>query len=278
MKPAIVLGIDAAWGVREPSGVALARLDPEGWRCLVVAPSYQSFVDAAAERRMIDWSSRPKGGEADVDRLLEAAALLAGAKPDIVCLDMPVSRISIAGRRAADREISQAYGSRQCSAHSPTEARPGALGERLANRLSRHGYRLATGDDPVAASGVLLEVYPHPAIVELLGLERRLEYKVSKSCRFWPGASLAERRRRLLEGLQRLQSGLSEWLGPLPLELPTPKATGMLAELKRFEDALDAAVCCWVGTRYLAGGARAFGGDQDAIWCPVTPGSVQGVG
>jgi predicted RNase H-like nuclease len=271
VKPAVVLGIDAAWGAREPSGVALARLDPGGWRCLIVAPSYQSFVEAAIDGRTIDWSSRAEGGEADVNRLLEAASRVAGAKPDIVCLDMPVSRSPITGRRAADQQISQAYGSRQCGTHSPTATRPGTLGERLANGLYRHGYSLATRDAQPAFGGVLLEVYPHPAIVELLGLERRLEYKVSKSCRFWPRATLSERRRRILGSFQRLRGSLSEWLGPLPLELPTPEATGTLSELKRFEDALDAVVCCWVGTRYHANGARAFGSERDAIWCPLMP-------
>jgi hypothetical protein len=35
---ASVLGIDAAWTKKEPSGVALLEDFPGGWRCVVVAP------------------------------------------------------------------------------------------------------------------------------------------------------------------------------------------------------------------------------------------------
>ena len=38
-----VVGIDAAWTVTEPSGVALA-VDDNGWRLAAVAPSYDDFL------------------------------------------------------------------------------------------------------------------------------------------------------------------------------------------------------------------------------------------
>jgi predicted RNase H-like nuclease len=272
-SPAVVLGIDSAWGTREPSGVALVRRDLDGWHCLSVAPSYESFVAMTARGHEVDWSIRPTGGEANIDSLLEAAAIRAGQPPNVVCLDLPLSRDPIVARRAADQQISQAYGSRLCSAHSPTAGRPGPLGDRLHKSLARHGYRLITANDAHVDNGVLLEVYPHPAIVELLSLERRLEYKVSRSNKFWPRASVAERRRMLLDNLQRLHDGLFSRLGRLQLDLPSHEQVGTLSELKRYEDALDAIVCCWVGVRYLARSAKAFGGDRDAIWCPVAPGS-----
>lgn len=274
-SPAVVLGIDAAWGTREPSGVALVRRDIDGWHCLAVAPSYESFIALTTRGSEVDWSRPSTGGEANVDNLLEAAAIRAGQPPNVVCLDMPLSRGQIVTRRAADQQISQAYGARLCSAHSPTGARPGPLGDRLHKSLARHGYRLITANDDPVDNGALLEVYPHPAIVELLCLERRLEYKVSKSNRYWPRASVFERRRMLLDNFQRLDEGLSSWLGPLPLDLPSHEQVATLSELKRYEDALDAVVCCWVGIRYLARGARAFGGDRDTIWCPVASGRAR---
>jgi predicted RNase H-like nuclease len=41
------------------------------------------------------------------------------------------------------------------------------------------------------------------------------------------------------------------------------------AKLKRYEDAIDALICCWVGTLYAEGNARPMGDDTTAIWCPL---------
>jgi predicted RNase H-like nuclease len=38
--------------------------------------------------------------------------------------------------------------------------------------------------------------------------------------------------------------------------------------LKRYEDALDALVCAWVGAKYLLGEAVAYGDGTAAIWVP----------
>lgn len=42
-----VLGIDAAWTEKEPAGVALLEGRSEVWRCVAVAPSYDSFLALA---------------------------------------------------------------------------------------------------------------------------------------------------------------------------------------------------------------------------------------
>jgi predicted RNase H-like nuclease len=39
--------------------------------------------------------------------------------------------------------------------------------------------------------------------------------------------------------------------------------------LKRYEDALDALICGWVGVEYLAGRAVPLGNEDAAIWCPA---------
>ena len=40
-----VLGIDAAWTAHHPSGIALVRHTAEGWRCELLAPSYDAFIE-----------------------------------------------------------------------------------------------------------------------------------------------------------------------------------------------------------------------------------------
>ncbi len=70
-----VLGIDAAWTEKEPSGVALLEGSPEGWRCVAVAPSYDSFL-SFAEGTPVDWTAKSRGSIPDVGRLLSGAERL----------------------------------------------------------------------------------------------------------------------------------------------------------------------------------------------------------
>lgn len=41
-----------------------------------------------------------------------------------------------------------------------------------------------------------------------------------------------------------------------------------LSSLKRYEDALDALVCAWVGIKFMEGHALALGDDRCAVWVP----------
>jgi len=76
--------------------------------------------------------------------------------------------------------------------------------------------------------------------------------------------------RRLLEAFAAIDRALDARLGPTGIPLPSPDdaETTPLAHLKRYEDALDALVCAWVGSRFLAGEAMAFGDADSAIWAP----------
>lgn len=75
----------------------------------------------------------------------------------------------------------------------------------------------------------------------------------------------------MLHEYQKIEAKLHEVLGPFELPLPALHASTelKLATLKRYEDALDALICCWVGTLYAEGNARPLGDDTAAIWCPV---------
>lgn len=263
-----VLGIDAAWTAKQPSGVALVEGQSECWRIVAVAPSYEAFL-RIAQAQAIDWSIVKVAGSAPaVVDLIGAAEALGGAAIDVVAVDMPLSRGIISGRREADRQVSQVFGSRGCSTHSPSVERPGELGAQLMSDLDELGFRLDTSESNGHRRNRVIEVYPHTGLLYLLDLDYRLPYKVSKSLKYWPGSSVNERNRRLLRQFERIYAALEAELGPIPFELPAIDDVPTLSFLKRFEDALDALICAWVGIEYLSGRARAYGDRDAAIWVP----------
>jgi predicted RNase H-like nuclease len=252
---ASVLGIDAAWTEKEPSGVALLEGSPEGWRCVAVAPSYDSFL-SLAEGTPVDWTSKARGTVPNVDRVLSGAErLLVNQKVSAVTVDMPLSTEPITGRREADAAISRAYGGRGAAVHSPSAERPGAISDGLSRGFAAAGFPLATSTTPVGTPNRLVEVYPHPALITLIAADYRLPYKVSRSRRYWPGSSPAERKANLLTQFGGIASALNGEIRDIPIELPGPDSMVSTSGLKRYEDSLDALVCAWVGAKYLEGEA-----------------------
>jgi predicted RNase H-like nuclease len=135
-----VLGIDAAWTEKEPSGVALIENSQEGWRCVAVTPSYDSFL-ALAEGTPVDWNTKTWGTLPDVGRLVAAAETLFGRRQlTVVTVDMPLSTEPITGRRAADAAISRAYGGRGAAVHSPSSERLGAISDQLTREFAASGF------------------------------------------------------------------------------------------------------------------------------------------
>ena len=67
-----VLGIDAAWTPRQPSGVALVEETPTGWVCRALAPSAESFI-RFAEGEPVDWDGRFPGSRMEAATLVEAS-------------------------------------------------------------------------------------------------------------------------------------------------------------------------------------------------------------
>lgn len=55
------------------------------WQCLALAPSYARFAT------QIDWKQRPVGGVLDCSTLLATCVRIAGALPDVIAIDIPLS-------------------------------------------------------------------------------------------------------------------------------------------------------------------------------------------
>lgn len=97
-----VLGIDAAWTEKEPSGVALWAQQGNSWSCLKVAPSYSAFCND------FSWEEPVVGGKADVPTIIATCKNLLGHDNLVVAaVDMPLSVLPITQRRAADDLVSK---------------------------------------------------------------------------------------------------------------------------------------------------------------------------
>ena len=258
----VVLGIDAAWTAGQPSGVALVRSRGRAWSCVALAPSYESFLTLAAGSS-VDWRARPRGGPPDCDALLAAATSLAGAPPDVIAIDMPLATGRITGRRAADNAISSAYASRGLGVHTPNEQRPGPIADAMRVGFGRHGYRVAHARTVPGTPRVLIEAFPHAAAIVLAGATYRVPYKLSRIAQYWPDRMPIQRRRALLAQWTVLRRALADIIRGGELRIPSG---GPLAHLKRYEDALDALICAWIGIEYLDGKLRAHGDATAAVW------------
>lgn len=261
-KTRIVLGIDAAWTSGNPSGVALVRGHGARWDVLAAAPSYASFV-AVACGTPLDWDARPVGGAPDCAAILAAATRLAGAPPDVIAIDIPLARDPIRARRPADTAIARAFGGRGCAVHSPQPDRPGPIAALLHDGFVERGFALAGANTRAGTRGALLEVFPHTALLALLGAPYRVPYKTGRTGQYWPALSLAGRHRALRTQWQAIVEALSSTIAGIALPLPR---SGTIAGLKRYEDTMDALICAWVGIEFLAGRATAYGDDRAAIW------------
>src|SRR5512147_2695782 len=100
---ALVLGIDAAWSAKNPSGVALVATGPNQPLLIRAAPSYQDFAQGTPPEdcgTQID----PHNSLAE---LLTEAQRIGGETVSVIAVDMPVALSPVRGRRCCDNAISK---------------------------------------------------------------------------------------------------------------------------------------------------------------------------
>ncbi|GAB3017833.1 DUF429 domain-containing protein [Mycobacterium bourgelatii] len=211
------VGLDLAWGERNPSGVAV--LDDQG---------LLQFADAATT---------------DAAVLAALAPYVDG--PCLVGIDAPLVVNNPTGMRLAESELNPHFRQFDAGAHS---ANTGMDWFRDAPRGARLAARLGLDIDPYSTSKRrAIEVYPHPATVVLFRLGRTLKYKGAR------GRSVADRRAALLE-LMRLIEGLADASPRMQVTAGTDWARLQHAveqaerqvDLDRAEDPIDAVLCAYI--------------------------------
>lgn len=210
-------GVDLAWGMRNPTGVAV--VDSGG--CLMSA-----------------------GAVRDDDEILAALRPYVGGEC-VVGFDAPLVVNNPTGQRPAETALNRDFRRFEAGAHPANAGKPEFANGPRAARLAR---ALGLDADPRSQPARrAIEVYPHAATVVLFRLERTLKYKAK------PGRTLQRLKSELLllmDGVERLAgtdvpmrvADHPDWI-----ELRKRVATAQRkSELRRAEDPVDAVVCAYV--------------------------------
>jgi len=271
----LILGVDAAWSENNPSGLALIHLEPGKKPSLIaVARSYEEFL-SLRRNQQINWESTSKGAKPDFRLILEKATSLGNEQVKVLALDLPLSPAPITMRRTCDSQVSQAYGKMGAAVHSPSAKYPGPISSLVFEQLSDVGYELLLNTSQTCSQkGLFMEVYPHIAIIEMLGLDYRLPYKVQKRSSYWKHATPQERLTSVFESLALLRTGLEKHVNGMDELIPpvydvVEKSGGLIRVIKSYEDVLDAATCAWMGYKYVIDEVVGYGADDGMIWGPA---------
>lgn len=263
----ISLGIDAAWTVKEPSGISLIHCnDPHSCDILRAGRSFDEFISGS-----INWNEKVTGSEPKLDEIIDCCKEYISL-PNIISIDMPIANYKIETRRFCENQISVTYGGKGASTHSPTKERPGNISVSYFEQLTKLRYVWKTKDSNIIGDS-FIEVFPHTAIIEYLNLNYRYEYKVSKknSYKTWKHLSSEEKNLKLKDNLNYLTSFLSKRVINIYKYLPILRSEEnySMSFLKGYEDLIDSIICSLVGIDYKENDIKGFGDERGTIWVPT---------
>ena len=236
-KPSFI-GIDLAWSDRNPSGVAVIR-----------------------DGRLVAY----EGGLGRLSEVVDFVGVnLSRRNGSIVAVDAPLRVPNETGIRTCDRALSADWQRFRAGAYPANRrllARDGVVrGEALTAALSER-YRFHESDviPRRTKARLVCEVYPHPALVSLFGLDSILRYKRGRGRSYeerWPEF---DRYRSLLRGLRKADPPLRR----TKKLLTGTDVTGMRgAALQAYEDTLDAVTCAYIASylwRHGPSAAKSYG-------------------
>ncbi len=212
------IGIDLGW-----------RSQPSGLCCL-------EWVDG--QLQLLDLDRK----DAIADILIWIDQSVQADEPAIIAVDAPTLIPNTNGSRLPDKLSHKHFGKYHAGCYPANQNLPFA--ERTINfglELESRGFAHAPTIEPQKLSRYQIEVFPHPAIVNLFNLERILKYKKGR---------LDERRLELIKLQNYLLDILPSFSPPLrSLRLCgsfIPKIPTTGAALKATEDKLDSLICAYV--------------------------------
>ena len=232
------IGIDLAWSERNLTGAAVIR-----------------------DGRLVAYTGSLRRTSEVVDFV---GAHLSRRNGSIVAVDAPLRVPNETGSRACDRSLTAEWRRYHAGAYPANRqllARDGIVrGEALTAALTERFKFIESDVIPRRTKARLVcEVYPHPALVSLFGLERVLKYKRGRGRSYeerWPEY---ERYRSLLRSLRQADPPLRR----TRQFLKGTEVAGLRGSaLQAYEDALDALTCAYIAAylwRHGPGVAKRYG-------------------
>lgn len=195
-------------------------------------------------------------------------AIAPSPNPAIVAVDAPTLIPNEKGMRSPDRLAHKYFGKYHAGCYPANLGRPFASQlVQFGQDLETRGFNHAPAIEPHQAGRYQIEVFPHPATVQLFNLSRILKYKKGR---------LAERREALAQLQTLILQKLPQHHPPLLIEqLPVFPTAGRA--LKALEDQLDSIICAYVAAHwwYWGHSRNRVIGDLNSgyIVIPCPPGS-----
>ena len=171
----------------------------------------------------------------------------------VVAIDAPLLITNPKGSREAEKQVRKCYREFRVGAHSSNKKRL-QFGEHYQGRMIRECLKELDGTlveraEDLNGGRLFFETYPHPAMIELFGIDRIIRYKSGKKC-----LVCCQR-----EGQQRLADEIGKHLCGAPKDRPRLRPNKRLNNLlrkpeeelkgkalKEREDLLDAVVCAYI--------------------------------
>ncbi|MEH6550649.1 MAG: DUF429 domain-containing protein [Pseudomonadales bacterium] len=230
----LLMGIDLAWlSDKNGSGIAVGVLDGNQ---LELKQLYSGVI-----------------GLDRVIAIIDSQQGLSG-----LAIDAPLIITNQSGTRPCEKALSSVYSPKWAGCHpSNLDRYPNAASVQLAQHLQSNGF-----DHLGKPQGKWqLECYPHPAIINLFGLDKRLAYKKG---------SVADKKhgqQQLANYLRTLRnsSNLVLTINPDCESYFDPERIESLSGqgVKDNEDGLDAALCLYIAALYATGSSMECYGDLD---------------
>ena len=166
------IGIDLAWGERNPTGCV--ELVWDGGELVLARLDLRRSL-----REIVEWIEPDRGGW-------------------VVAIDAPLVIRNRTGRRAAEADADRYYRRYHAGAYpsSLDKFGEGHRGDRLWRALEEHGGGLFEQLDMIGRPRLVFETYPHVVMVELFNLERTIKYKAR------PGRDVVAGQRQLVDAIR----------------------------------------------------------------------------
>jgi len=224
------VGVDLAWSYKNPSGVTVLEGDEKRGKVIAHSNLY-------TDKEIIDFAKTHIGKD-----------------NAIIAIDAPLKVPNKKGRRQAEAITGYLFRKYHAGAHPSNRERLGqwnngkVRGEVITKLFEKEGYKHDPCVKPLKKQNKVIEVYPHPSIVVLFGLDKILKYKNKPKRDYDFRWGEFERYR---QGLNKLRKPSIK----LPKEILTKNIRELKGQkLKDFEDVLDSIMCAYIVHYYWVHG------------------------